>query len=61
MVTKSEGFMYNPSFDVTPVESITAIVTEKGVAAKGDRAFDLNSVAYYPRIHSYASYLMAAQ
>jgi len=27
--------IYNPSFDVTPAELITAIVTEKGVAVKG--------------------------
>ncbi|CCM01502.1 uncharacterized protein FIBRA_03556 [Fibroporia radiculosa] len=41
----SEG-VYNPSFDVTPAELITAIVTEKGVATKSDgaTAFDLSSV-----------------
>lgn len=38
--------VYNPSFDVTPAELITAIVTEKGVAVKkdGEAAFDLTSV-----------------
>lgn len=40
---KPEG-VYNPSFDVTPAELITAIVTEKGVAVKGGGAFDLNTV-----------------
>ena len=38
--------VYNPSFDVTPAELITAIVTEKGVAVreKGQEAFDLSGV-----------------
>lgn len=38
--------VYNPSFDVTPAELISAIVTEKGVAVKtgGVKAFDLSSV-----------------
>lgn len=37
--------IYNPSFDVTPAELITAIVTEKGVAVKGrDGTFDLGGV-----------------
>jgi methylthioribose-1-phosphate isomerase len=38
--------VYNPSFDVTPAELITAIVTEKGVAVKrsGESVFDLSSV-----------------
>ncbi|KIM69022.1 hypothetical protein SCLCIDRAFT_1208433 [Scleroderma citrinum Foug A] len=38
--------VYNPSFDVTPAELITAIVTEKGVAMRkeGDKVFDLGSV-----------------
>ena len=38
--------IYNPSFDVTPAELITAIVTEKGVAVKAEGAmeFDLSSV-----------------
>ncbi|KAH8990529.1 putative translation initiation factor aIF-2BI/5-methylthioribose-1-phosphate isomerase [Lactarius akahatsu] len=37
--------IYNPSFDVTPAELITAIVTEKGVAVKGsDGRFDLSNV-----------------
>ncbi|KIK91357.1 hypothetical protein PAXRUDRAFT_635120 [Paxillus rubicundulus Ve08.2h10] len=45
MVTPSdlEG-IYNPSFDVTPAELITAIVTEKYVALKkdGETRFDLS-------------------
>jgi methylthioribose-1-phosphate isomerase len=37
--------IYNPSFDVTPAELITAIVTEKGVVVKGpDGKFDLSRV-----------------
>ena len=38
--------IYNPSFDVTPAELITAIVTEKGVAVRreGQTTFDLSSV-----------------
>ena len=38
--------VYNPSFDVTPAELITAIVTEKGVAVKeaGSARFDLSSI-----------------
>ncbi|KAF7321710.1 Methylthioribose-1-phosphate isomerase [Mycena kentingensis (nom. inval.)] len=38
--------IYNPSFDVTPAELITAIVTEKGVATRkdGERVFDLSGV-----------------
>ena len=38
--------VYNPSFDVTPAELITAIVTEKGVAVKksGEEAFDLTPI-----------------
>ena len=38
--------VYNPSFDVTPAELITAIVTEKGVAVKepGSVCFDLSSI-----------------
>ena len=38
--------IYNPSFDVTPAELITAIITEKGVAVKAESAmeFDLSSV-----------------
>jgi methylthioribose-1-phosphate isomerase len=47
MITPSdlEG-IYNPSFDVTPAELITAIVTEKGVAVKkdGHLVFDLSGV-----------------
>jgi methylthioribose-1-phosphate isomerase len=41
----SEG-IYNPSFDVTPAELITAIVTEKGVAVKapGAAGFNLSAV-----------------
>jgi len=40
---KPEG-VYNPSFDVTPAELISAIVTEKGVAVKENGAFDLKTV-----------------
>ncbi|KAK7000679.1 hypothetical protein R3P38DRAFT_2732470 [Favolaschia claudopus] len=38
--------IYNPSFDVTPAELITAIVTEKGVATRreGETVFDLSGV-----------------
>jgi methylthioribose-1-phosphate isomerase len=38
--------VYNPSFDVTPAELITAIVTENGVAVKQEGAteFDLTSI-----------------
>lgn len=38
--------IYNPSFDVTPAELITAIVTEKGVAVRkdGEKAFDLTDI-----------------
>ena len=38
--------VYNPSFDVTPAELISAIVTEKGVAVKeeGVKVFDLSGV-----------------
>ncbi|KAK2464248.1 hypothetical protein APHAL10511_003705 [Amanita phalloides] len=38
--------VYNPSFDVTPAELISAIVTEKGVAARKDpeAVFDLGGV-----------------
>lgn len=38
--------VYNPSFDVTPAELISAIVTEKGVAVKadGEKAFDLSGI-----------------
>lgn len=47
MITPSglEG-IYNPSFDVTPAELITAIVTEKGVAVKvaGSTEFDLSPI-----------------
>lgn len=43
--TGLEG-IYNPSFDVTPAELITAIVTEKGVAVKkaGAAGFDLSGI-----------------
>jgi methylthioribose-1-phosphate isomerase len=42
-VGEAEGAVYNPSFDVTPAELITAIVTEKYVAVKaeGETSFDL--------------------
>lgn len=43
LAMQPEG-VYNPSFDVTPAELITAIVTEKGVAAKEDGVFDLSKV-----------------
>ena len=37
--------IYNPSFDVTPAELITAIVTEKGVAVKNSNGkFDLSNI-----------------
>ena len=38
--------IYNPSFDVTPAELITAIVTEKGVATRneGEEVFSLSSI-----------------
>ncbi len=38
--------IYNPSFDVTPAELITAIVTERGVATRkeGESTFNLNAV-----------------
>ncbi|KAJ3490591.1 hypothetical protein NLJ89_g11422 [Agrocybe chaxingu] len=38
--------IYNPSFDVTPAELISAIVTEKGVAVKeeGAEGFDLSLI-----------------
>ncbi|CAA7261697.1 unnamed protein product [Cyclocybe aegerita] len=38
--------IYNPSFDVTPAELISAIVTEKGVAVKekGAEGFDLSPI-----------------
>ncbi|EPQ57292.1 eukaryotic translation initiation factor 2B [Gloeophyllum trabeum ATCC 11539] len=38
--------VYNPSFDVTPAELISAVVTEKGVAVKkeGEKEFDLSGV-----------------
>lgn len=38
--------IYNPSFDVTPAELVTAVVTEKGVAVKaeGESTFDLTSI-----------------
>jgi methylthioribose-1-phosphate isomerase len=38
--------VYNPSFDVTPAELITAVVTEKGVALRkqGSKDIDLSGV-----------------
>lgn len=38
--------IYNPSFDVTPADLITAIVTEKGVAVRkeGEITFDLSNI-----------------
>jgi len=47
MITPSNlDGIYNPSFDVTPAELITAIVTEKGVAVKseGMTEFDLSEI-----------------
>ncbi|KAH7929840.1 putative translation initiation factor [Leucogyrophana mollusca] len=47
MITPSDlDGIYNPSFDVTPAELITAIVTEKGVAVKkeGESTFDLSGI-----------------
>ena len=42
----SADSVYNPSFDVTPADLITAIVTEKGVAVKapGAKSFDLSRI-----------------
>ncbi|KAL5523878.1 MRI1 [Sanghuangporus baumii] len=40
-----EANVYNPSFDVTPAELISAIVTEKGVATRReDGTFDLSPI-----------------
>lgn len=39
-----EHGVYNPSFDVTPAELITAIVTEKGVAVNNGNGFDLSPI-----------------
>lgn len=38
--------VYNPSFDVTPAELISAVVTEKGVAVRkeGEKSIDVKSV-----------------
>ncbi|KAF9469918.1 Methylthioribose-1-phosphate isomerase [Collybia nuda] len=38
--------VYNPSFDVTPADLITAIITEKGVAVRkeGQEIFDLSDI-----------------
>jgi methylthioribose-1-phosphate isomerase len=36
------GGVYNPSFDVTPAELISAIVTEKGVATNEQGAATIN-------------------
>ncbi|WWD19519.1 methylthioribose-1-phosphate isomerase [Kwoniella shandongensis] len=38
--------VYNPSFDVTPAELISCVVTEKGVAERkeGEKSIDLSSV-----------------
>ncbi|KAH7912002.1 hypothetical protein BJ138DRAFT_1084540 [Hygrophoropsis aurantiaca] len=47
MITPSDlDGIYNPSFDVTPAELISAIVTEKGVAVKkdGETVFDLSGI-----------------
>lgn len=34
--------IYNPSFDVTPADLITAIVTEKGVATRKEREMTID-------------------
>lgn len=38
--------IYNPSFDVTPADLITAIVTEKGVATRkeGEKTVELTNI-----------------
>jgi methylthioribose-1-phosphate isomerase len=36
------GGVYNPSFDVTPAELISAVVTEKGVAQRPASATTIN-------------------
>ncbi|KAH8814741.1 hypothetical protein DL96DRAFT_1624786 [Flagelloscypha sp. PMI_526] len=43
---EGEGNVYNPSFDVTPADLISAVVTEKGVAVRkdGQKEFDLNGI-----------------
>lgn len=40
--------VYNPSFDVTPADLISCVVTEKGVAENegGQDAIDLSKVCY---------------
>jgi methylthioribose-1-phosphate isomerase len=39
------GGIYNPSFDVTPADLITAIVTERGVASRkeGEKTIELSA------------------
>ena len=47
MITPTDLYeIYNPAFDVTPAELITAIVTEKGVAVRKEdsHSFDLTDV-----------------
>ena len=45
MMTPMDISVYNPSFDVTEAELITAIVSEKGVALKENQAsFDLSKI-----------------
>lgn len=41
------GGVYNPSFDVTPADLISAVVTEKGVASRlsGANTIDVPSVS----------------
>ena len=39
------GEVYNPSFDVTPAELISALVTEKGVAIKMGAIINVSEVA----------------
>lgn len=42
------GDVYNPSFDVTPAELISALVTEKGVAERPamESTINVSAVAY---------------
>lgn len=36
------GAVYNPSFDVTPAELISALVTEKGIAVRSETGAIIN-------------------
>jgi methylthioribose-1-phosphate isomerase len=46
LITPRDIEVYNPSFDVTPAELVSAIVTEKGVAAnlKGASFISLDAI-----------------